>query len=377
MGKEIFGVYEYQGISKINPLLNDGENIDNTAFHELIHKQLTEDTAYGDFVTHIKLLSKTLKEYSHSANVLEFRMINLQESIAYFLESLYIKSKKDSHEFNVYLNRMKKENRQNFNLMNKLDYLFKLPYNSKEDYVDIINLVKIMGVASLSFSFPPIKIGQLKSPHKLKTYLNNNDIDPNQKFVTINKFVKDKIEKGTPIISIIDGILKMFSPKYNGWKQDYRDVLIQDTRYEKIKMVYPTLFENLNNVSIVNINTGEKKDLVDDMPQFDFIHAGAMSDYPDKIVELNSFLKIIKEDKGSLYVYGAYSKEIDSQVEYAVSFKSVSQTTNFVVKGINEDKLHKIIEELHVLNGVAATPLAFDYHQGRLLKLNKELKRNH
>lgn len=374
--KEIFGIYEYQGISKINPLLNDDNSLQYTALHELMHKFLTEDTSYGDFVTHIKLISKTLKKYSHSADILQNRMIIMQECIAYFLEYMAIKRNSSSHEFKIELKKMKKDNRQNFNLMNKLDYLIDYKYKSDEEFIEIMNLVKIMGVLSLSFAFPEIKLQQLDSPHKLKTYLNRNQIDPNNKFSMINKYVKQEVLKGTPFITIMNDILVKFSPKYNGWKRDFRHVLLEDSTYSKIKSIYPTMFENLNNVSIINPKTGEEKSLVDPEMAFDLVHAGSMSDFPDKMISYDEFLRVIAEDVGSLFIYGVYSRKDNGNVEYAISFKSLSKETNFKTIDIDEPKLHTIITELDALNGVAAIPLAYDFHREKLLHLVKDLERN-
>ncbi|MED3180206.1 hypothetical protein [Bacillus thuringiensis] len=377
MAKETFGVYEYQGISKINPLLNDEENLKYTAFHELIHKFLTEGTSYGDFVTHMQLLSSSIKGYSHSAKVLVREMEKMQEAIAYFLEHIYIKKSTETHEFNVSLNQLKKTNRENFNLMNKLDYLLDLEYKSEDDYVDIIYLVKFMGSVALSFEFPDIKIEQLKNPNKLTSYLKKHKINPNQKFYNINQFVKGEILKGEPIRSIIEGVVKNFSPQNNGWGKNFRQILSEDSQYKTIAHTHPVVFENLNKITIYNQKTGEFKNLIEEDSQLNFVHAGAVSEYPTKTVDLKIFLQIIEEDQGSLYIYGAYVMEVANDTAgYIVVFKSVTQKTTFKVINIDENKLHTIVDNVDPLNGIAATPLAFNPHQGKLLKLQKQLNRN-
>lgn len=373
MSNDIYGVYEYSGIGTLNPLLVDEENIYHTALHELIHKQLTENTSYGDLASYIKRLSKVVKEFEHSATVLEDRMIKVQESIAYLIEHIFIKKHSENHEFKVILNRMKKENRQYFNLINKLDYILSIEVDDN-NFLDIINLIKFMGIAALSYYFPKVKIAQIVKPHKLTTYLKQNNINPNEKFKKINKFVKQQVEKKVSIEKIIGEIAVNFAPKENGFEVDFREIIYGHEKIAIILENYPYIFENLTNVAFQNKKTGFIKIPKEEVSEVDFLQIGKVKDkvYPVEIVKIEEFKDLIKDNLGALYIHGAFTNDNNelTPLYYALEFKCISKQKIYRPSlKISNQILRELINLLHVENAIISTPLAYNSNNEELIGL--------
>lgn len=379
MSNDIYGVYEYSGVGTLNPMLINEENIYQTALHELIHKQLTENTPYGDFVSHVKRMSKVIKEYEHSATVLENRMIKVQETVAYLIEHLFIKQKSNEHDFKVILHKMKKENRLYFNMVNKLDYLLQIEINDN-NFLDIINLIKFMGIASLSFYFPKMKMNQIINVHKLTTYLKQHDINPNEKFEKINKFVKQRINEGLSITNVIGEVAANFAPKQNGFEEDFREVIKEHVKTSRILEYYPQIFENLTNIAFQNKKTGFIKVPKEEVSEIDYLQIGKVKDnvYPVESIQIEEFKRIIQEDFGSLYVYGSYidKQEDEGYLYYSLEFKCISnQKTYRLSERVCGDLLEEFIDLIHIENAIILTPLAYDFKNETLIGLGCSLKR--
>lgn len=379
MSNDIYAVYEYSGIGILNPLLINEENIYHTALHELIHKQLTENTPYGDLVGYVKRISEVVKEYKHSATVLEDHMIKVQETVAYLIEHIFIKKQSNEHDFKVILNKMKKENRQYYNMIKKVDYILQIDIN-ENNFVDIINLIKFMGMISLSFYFPKIKMNQIVKVHKLTTYLKLHNINPNEKFEKVNKFVKEKIQEDPNIGNVIGELTVEFAPEINGFEEDFREVLLEHDKTLKVLEAYPHIFENLTNISFQNKKTGFINVPKDEVSELDYLQIGKVKEnvYPIESIEISEFKHIISEELGSLYIYGSYMKDnIDSDdLYYALEFKCIShQKTYRISLDIQRALLEEFINLIHIENAIILSPLAYDYKNEMLIGLNSSPNR--
>lgn len=380
MSNEKYGEYDFKGYSIINAFINDENEAGFTAIHESMHAYLTENTPYGDLGAYIDNLSKINKKYEHTGSILFKKMENMQETLAYFYEFLIFKYSNDDHEFKLKLKNLKKENKQNYNRLVKVSYLLDLAVKKDEDYIDIINLVKVMGVFSLTFWFPKISIEQIQNVHKFTAYLKLNKIDPNSKFIEVNNFVKKEFKKNKEINKVTNALLKEYSKEKLGWEKEFREVLNEDVKHNLQKQNFPMLFENLRSVVLKDPETGKEVNFVENRSEFDFVGVGSGVPYSKKQIGLDQFMDVISREWGSLYIYACYNRPNVNIDEYFVVFRDIKKGIEFILKdsqiNITGAILKQLIDNVGIYNGVIVMPPAYNQYTINILKFSEKTERN-
>ncbi|MHC5534679.1 hypothetical protein [Priestia megaterium] len=374
--KEKQGIYDYNGTAKINVIAKHENGVLSTTVHELMHLLLTKSTNYGQFVGYMNRVAHIYPKYKNSAQLLAKRMIEVQEGVATFHEYFMLRQSVNEHDFKAEINRFKKSNRQYYNYLKPLLFILNLKIDWDKEQYKLPALVKIIGISSLSFSFPTVRLVQLESPNKLKVYLDKTNINPDEKYKRIIAEVKSEFEKGKHIQEVIDNLTERELHTDLGWNEDFRNVLHEDIK--RVTERYPTIFEDYSSflVDIREVFSESAKGDFEVNP-IDFVQPGATREYKRRLVDYPSFLELVKNERGSLYIKGVgFNKEKDESPEFYLEFIAIMGEINYYVKDIKEQQLHEIIEYIDNGNGVACSPAAYDFYNAKLLLLEKPLKRN-
>lgn len=357
--KTELGECDISGLIKVDYAAEHEIGVNNTVVHEFIHNQLCKTTYYGIFLDILNIISKIDKQYVYSVNLLEGKMIWVQEAIATFIQYSSYYRNNEKNKLSDQINRLKRENKKYYKFLKPLVFLF---YDDRIDIDDKIRLVMFLAYSIMNIDLTDIDSKILNGKRKLERYITNEHnrykylpkIRFNLIVNSLNKYFKetDKLNyEEIEEIILKHSSIPVFQNKDKSLDRiiNYMKKLSSESKYSKeieaviskMKVVNDELA--LSGVAIQSLNLYDKEEI-------------SYNDYSNMKVTIPivAFIGIAVNRSGMVQTILNNNENDDNFIDgFSAIFTSITHKKNFLIEDLSINEFLKDKKCIKVIDMVA------------------------